>query len=285
LELCTGGELFDRIADVGHFTEQKAAVAMQDMLHAVHYMHELHICHRDLKPDSFLLSTHGDISSSSLKLANFEIACICEVGDFLEEEIGIPYYVAPEVLQGKYDHAADIWSLGVILYYMLCGYPPFWAEDAAAILAQVSHGAFAFRSCDWGYVSVDAKNLIQELLGMDPRIRCTAEKALNHEWIMHNAPRATSVNIADSVVLNSKDSRMTGTSPKVVLLITPMISGEKQIGVQHTPICEVSLTASEMMEGFQKAGLNGVPQEQFLHSIMNSVLADELGIMKPIEYS
>jgi calcium-dependent protein kinase len=199
------------------------------MLHAVHYMHELHICHRDLKPESFLLSMHGDISSSSLKLANFDIACICEPGELLVEEIGTPNYVAPEVLQGKYDQAADLWSLGVILYYMLCGYPPFWSEDAADILAKVRHGAFAFRSCDWGSVSVDAKNLIQELLEMDPRIRCTAEKALNHEWIINHdwimpqAPRATSANITDSLVLNSKDSRMTSTTRKMVLQITPNI--------------------------------------------------------------
>merc|ERR1719159_250133 len=103
MELCTGGELFDRIIDSGHFTEVQAAVVMQNMFRAIFYMHENHICHRDLKPENFLFTTKENIEKTHLKVIDFGLACKFTDGQVLTTKAGTPYYVAPQVLAGKYD--------------------------------------------------------------------------------------------------------------------------------------------------------------------------------------
>merc|ERR1719454_2460842 len=106
MELCIGGELFDRIIDAGHFTEQQAALTMQHMFRAIYYMHESHICHRDLKPENFLFTTKDPIEKCSLKIIDFGLACKFEKDQVLTTKAGTPYYVAPQVLAGKYDQAS-----------------------------------------------------------------------------------------------------------------------------------------------------------------------------------
>lgn len=130
MELCDGGELFDRIIQAGHFTEQNAAVVMQQMLSAVFYMHRNLVCHRDLKPENFLFASKGPIDKSVLKLIDFGLSTRFKQGGgpSLCTKAGTPYYVAPQVLQGKYDLACDIWSCGVIMFTMMTGYPPFYGK-------------------------------------------------------------------------------------------------------------------------------------------------------------
>jgi len=128
LELCTGGELFDRIIEYGHLTEKQAALLMQNMFRAIYYMHQSHYTHRDLKPENFIFTTKEAIEKSTLKLIDFGLAREFTAEQVLNTKAGTPYYVAPQVLAGKYDHMADMWSLGVIMYVMLCGYPPFYGD-------------------------------------------------------------------------------------------------------------------------------------------------------------
>merc|ERR1719238_1047777 len=119
MELCAGGELFDRIIECGHFTEVQVAILMQQIIRAIYYMHENKVCHRDLKPENFLFMTKDPIDKNLLKIIDFGLSCKFETGLVLSTKAGTPYYVAPEVLSGKYDHLSDMWSVGVIMYVIL----------------------------------------------------------------------------------------------------------------------------------------------------------------------
>merc|ERR1712014_410560 len=122
---------------------------------------------------------------------DFGLSCSFTADQVLTTKAGTPYYVAPQVLAGKYDQLSDLWSCGVIMYVLLCGYPPFFGETDAEVLSKVRLGNFSFNAADWKNVSEDAKNLIRMLLKMNPRDRYTAEQALNREWNKHKKAALT----------------------------------------------------------------------------------------------
>eukprot|EP00434_Breviolum_minutum_P039040 symbB.v1.2.034646.t1/scaffold4504.1/size42116/2 len=153
MELCSGGELFDRIIELGHFTEVQAAIVMQQMFRAVYYMHQRKLCHRDLKPENFLFATKEKIEKTHLKIIDFGLAYEFKDDVPMTTKAGTPFYVAPQVLEGKYDQAADLWSCGVIMYVLLCGYPPFWGDTDKKVLQKVSKGSFSFNPADWKNVA------------------------------------------------------------------------------------------------------------------------------------
>merc|ERR1719359_1942752 len=217
MELCSGGELFDRIIDSGHFTEVQAAILMQQIFRAMYYMHENSVCHRDLKPENFLFVNKDPIEKSLLKIIDFGLSCKFSPDQVLTTKAGTPYYVAPQVLAGKYDQLSDLWSCGVIMYVILCGYPPFYGETDADVLTKVRLGNFTFNAADWKNVSEDAKNLIRMLLKMSPKDRYTAEQALNHVWVRNKAPKAAGVAISTSLVDNLKGFRSQNKLKKAAL--------------------------------------------------------------------
>lgn len=190
LELCLGGEIFDAIIDQGHFTETQAAILIQQLFAAIFHFHSKGLVHRDIKPENALLKHKGILVETQLKVISFELCHPFKPGDVLKTKVGTPYYVAPQVLAGKYDQACDLWSSGVILYVFICGYPPFYGETDQEILKKVKLGNFSFNAADWKNVSEDCKNLIRMLLKINPRDRYTAEQALHHEWIKTKAPQA-----------------------------------------------------------------------------------------------
>merc|ERR1719356_1767290 len=144
MELCTGGELFDRIIEAGHFTEGQAALLMQQIIRAVYYMHQNSICHRDLKPENFLFTSKDSIEKNTLKIIDFGLSCKFGPGQTLTTKAGTPYYVAPQVLDGKYDELSDIWSVGVIMFVLIAGYPPFYGDTDNEVLQKVRAGNFTF---------------------------------------------------------------------------------------------------------------------------------------------
>ena len=146
MELCTGGELFDKIINKGHFTEKEAAFIFQQIISAIFYCHKNFIVHRDLKPENFLFQNPD--FRSTLKIIDFGLSKIWAKGEdqkSFRTRAGTPYYIAPEVLAGDYDESCDIWSSGCILYILLCGYPPFYGSSDAQILERVKKGAYSFR--------------------------------------------------------------------------------------------------------------------------------------------
>jgi len=188
MELCTGGELFDRIvaktqSPEGHFSEYDAAEIVRSILKAIQYCHdELHICHRDLKPKNFLFLTDDD--KSVIKIIDFGLSRheSMDTGGVMRTMVGTPHYVAPEVLRGSYTKSCDMWSIGIISYILLCGYPPFCGDNARQIFDSVLSAKFDFPSPDWDPISKEAKEFITNLLGEDPSIRMNAIEALEHKW-------------------------------------------------------------------------------------------------------
>merc|ERR1719454_2050797 len=288
MELCMGGELFDRIIDAGHFTEVQAAILMQQIIRAIYYLHENHVCHRDLKPENFLFTTKEPLEKCALKIIDFGLACKFDQNSVLSTKAGTPYYVAPQVLAGKYDHLSDLWSCGVIMYVLLCGYPPFFGETDAEVLSKVRLGNFSFNAADWKNVSEDAKNLIRMLLKMNPRDRYTAEQALNHEWIKNKAPKAADVNLQSNFVDNLRQFRGQNKLKKAALHVIAGQLNEDQIKILRETFMALDhngdgqLTVNEMKEGIKKAGLKEIPAD--LQQIMQDVDSDGSGVIDYTEF-
>mmetsp|Transcript_7809 Transcript_7809/g.21329 ORF Transcript_7809/g.21329 Transcript_7809/m.21329 type:complete len:499 (-) Transcript_7809:50-1546(-) len=288
MELCSGGELFDRIIESGHFTEVQAAILMQQIVRAIYYMHENHVCHRDLKPENFLFLTKEPIEKTLLKIIDFGLSCRFEENQVLNTKAGTPYYVAPQVLAGKYDQLSDCWSIGVIMYVMLCGYPPFFGETDAEVLSKVRLGNFSFNATDWKNISDDAKNLIRNLLKMNPRDRYTAEQALNHEWIKNKAPKAQNVSLQSNFVDNLRSFRSQNKLKKAALHIIAGQLNDKQINALRETFMALDengdglLTSVEMKEGLAKAGLKDIPSD--LQQILEDVDSDGSGVIDYTEF-
>lgn len=190
-ELCTGGELFDRIiektqSDEGHFSERDAADLVRCILDAIAYCHDQKgIVHRDLKPENFLFSSEEE--DAVIKIIDFGLSRHDDVkAGIMNTKVGTPYYVAPEVLNREYTKNCDIWSIGVITYILLCGYPPFYGDTDNQIFDSVRTGRFDFPSPDWDDTSKEAKNFIGRMLKRDPTQRLGAAEALQHPWIVEN---------------------------------------------------------------------------------------------------
>ena len=134
-EYCSGGELFDRIQKNAVFTEREAARYIKQLLSALTYLHDKNIVHRDLKAENLLFENNS--AESHLKLIDFGVSSEFLKGKKLKETLGTPYYIAPEVLLQSYDEKCDVWSCGVILYILLCGYPPFNGDNDKEIMQAV----------------------------------------------------------------------------------------------------------------------------------------------------
>ncbi|XP_057963614.1 calcium-dependent protein kinase 26 [Malania oleifera] len=184
MELCAGGELFDRIIQRGHYTERKAADLTKIIVGVVEACHSLGVMHRDLKPENFLLVNKDD--DFSLKAIDFGLSVFFKPGQVFSDVVGSPYYVAPEVLCKHYGPEADVWTAGVILYILLSGVPPFWAETQQGIFDAVLKGVIDFESDPWPLISDSAKDLIRKMLCSQPSERLTAHEVLCHPWICEN---------------------------------------------------------------------------------------------------
>jgi len=288
MELCQGGELFDKIIESGHFSEVQAAILMQQIVRAIYYMHELRICHRDLKPENFLFVSKDPIEKSTLKIIDFGLSCKFEPGQTMTTKAGTPYYVAPQVLMGKYDQLSDLWSCGVIMYVMLCGYPPFYGETDAEVLQKVKLGNFTFNSQDWMNVSEDAKALIRKLLAMNPKDRFNAEQTINHEWIKNKAPKASSSALQANLVDRLRGFRSQNKLKKAALHVIAGQLNEDQIKALRETFMALDsngdglLTSTEMKAGLEKAGLKDIPQD--LQAILQDVDSDGSGVIDYTEF-
>ncbi|CAD8073319.1 unnamed protein product [Paramecium sonneborni] len=184
-EYLEGGELFQKITDMKHFTEKMAADIMKQILAGVVHCHEKKVVHRDLKPENILFENKKP--NSNLKIIDFGTSRKMENNQNLTKRLGTPYYIAPEVLKRNYNEKCDVWSCGVILYIMLCGYPPFGGQDQE-ILQNIEIGKYDFDPEDWSKISEDAKNLIKKMLTKDYQQRISAQEAYQDPWIQKNAP-------------------------------------------------------------------------------------------------
>ncbi|XP_041836018.1 calcium/calmodulin-dependent protein kinase type 1 isoform X2 [Melanotaenia boesemani] len=196
MQLVSGGELFDRIIEKGFYTEKDASKLIKQILDAVKYLHDMGIVHRDLKPENLLYYSMEE--DSKIMISDFGLSKIEGSGSVMSTACGTPGYVAPEVLAQKpYSKAVDCWSIGVISYILLCGYPPFYDENDAKLFEQILKAEYEFDSPYWDDISDSAKDFIMHLMEKDPNIRYTCDQALQHPWIAGDT--ALDKNIHESV--------------------------------------------------------------------------------------
>jgi len=180
-EYMQGGELFDRVVKKEFYSEEDAQKVVRTLAEVINFCHSKGIAHRDLKPENILMKDEKD--DSAIKIADFGFAR--KVGDGLTTACGTPGYVAPEIINGKpYGMTVDIWSLGVIIYILLCGYPPFYNANQAQLFKLIREGKFVFDSPYWDPISASAKDLIKGCLTVDISKRLTIEGVLNHPWVV-----------------------------------------------------------------------------------------------------
>ncbi|KAH7833544.1 hypothetical protein Vadar_007427 [Vaccinium darrowii] len=182
MELCEGGELLDRILSRGgKYPEDEAKAVMVQILNFVAFCHLQGVVHRDLKPENFLFTSKDE--HSQLKAIDFGLSDFVRPDERLNDIVGSAYYVAPEVLHRSYSTEADVWSIGVIAYILLCGSRPFWARTESGIFRAVLKADPSFVEAPWPSLSSEAKDFVKRLLNKDPRKRMTAAQALSHPWI------------------------------------------------------------------------------------------------------
>ncbi|KAH6791567.1 CDPK-related kinase 3 [Perilla frutescens var. hirtella] len=182
MELCEGGELLDRILSKGgRYTEEEAKLIIVQILSVVAFCHLQGVVHRDLKPENFLFTSRSE--DADMKLIDFGLSDFIRTDERLNDIVGSAYYVAPEVLHRSYSVEADIWSIGVITYILLCGSRPFWARTESGIFRSVLRADPNFDDMPWPSVSPHAKDFVKRLLNKDYRKRMTAAQALTHPWL------------------------------------------------------------------------------------------------------
>uniref|UniRef100_A0A3Q1ARJ3 calcium/calmodulin-dependent protein kinase n=1 Tax=Amphiprion ocellaris TaxID=80972 RepID=A0A3Q1ARJ3_AMPOC len=198
-DLVTGGELFEDIVAREYYSEADASHCIHQILDSVSYTHQHDIVHRDLKPENLLLASK--CKNAAVKLADFGLAI--EVQGDQQAWFGFagtPGYLSPEVLRKEaYGKPVDIWACGVILYILLVGYPPFWDEDQHKLYQQIKAGAYDFPSPEWDTVTPEAKNLINQMLTINPAKRITAQEALKHPWVCQRSTVASMMHRQETV--------------------------------------------------------------------------------------
>lgn len=231
MEYCQGGELFERIIEKKNFSEADAARFFRQMVEMVHHCHHLGVMHRDIKPENFLLTDKTD--RADLKACDFGLSDYYKPGQRFSSIIGSAYYVAPEVLRRSYDASCDIWSLGVILYILLSGMPPFWGDTEKDIFSQILAGNLDLQTPPWPEISEEAKDLVCRILTHDVAARLTAEQMLQHPWLREHG--VASDRPLDSVVISRlrNFSNMTKLKKAAILAAAQYLSTEEIQGLRE----------------------------------------------------
>ncbi|XP_062859057.1 calcium/calmodulin-dependent protein kinase (CaM kinase) II gamma 1 isoform X12 [Trichomycterus rosablanca] len=246
-DLVTGGELFEDIVAREYYSEADASQCISQILESVSHIHQHDIVHRDLKPENLLLASK--MKGAAVKLADFGLAI--EVQGDQQAWFGFagtPGYLSPEVLRkDPYGKPVDIWACGVILYILLVGYPPFWDEDQHKLYQQIKAGAYDFPSPEWDTVTPEAKNLINQMLTINPAKRITAEQALKHPWVCQRSTVASMMHRQETVeCLRKFNARR---KLKGAILTTMLVSRNFSVGRQHTsPAAPTTSTAALAQE-------------------------------------
>lgn len=281
MELCEGGELFDRIIERGTYTEAEAARLTRTIVSVVEACHKSGVVHRDLKPENFLFKTKED--DSVLKAADFGSARFFEPGDVFTDIVGSPYYVAPEVLDRHYGPEADIWSAGVMLYILLSGAPPFWAETVQGIFEKVMEGEPpTFTADPWPNISEVAKDLIRKMLDPNPEKRLKAHEVLYHPWIREDgvAPKKP---IASLVQFRMKQFAAMNKLKKLAIRIIAETLSEEEIANLKEIFTEMdsdndgAISFEELKAGLLRVGTSLKDAELF--DLMDAADVDHDGMI------
>ncbi|XP_056326583.1 calcium/calmodulin-dependent protein kinase type II subunit gamma isoform X21 [Danio aesculapii] len=268
-DLVTGGELFEDIVAREYYSESDASHCINQILESVSHIHQHDIVHRDLKPENLLLASK--MKGAAVKLADFGLAI--EVQGDQQAWFGFagtPGYLSPEVLRkDPYGKPVDIWACGVILYILLVGYPPFWDEDQHKLYQQIKAGAYDFPSPEWDTVTPEAKNLINQMLTINPAKRITADQALKHPWVCQRSTVASMMHRQETVeCLRKFNARR---KLKGAILTTMLVSRNFSVGRQHTspatPTTSTAALAQEACKSLLNKKSDGVKKRKSSSSV------------------
>lgn len=270
MECMEGGELFNRIQDRTSFNEREAAEVVKDICVAVKFLHDMNIAHRDLKPENLLYTRKDNLGV--LKLTDFGFAKETLTRDTLQTPCYTPYYVAPEVLgPEKYDKSCDIWSLGVIMYILLCGFPPFYSNHGLPISPgmkrRIRSGQYEFPSPEWTNVSSDAKELIKGCLKTNPEERLTIDQVIRNQWVaQYNAVPPTPLLTSD--VLKEENEQWPDVQQGMSLALREMRVDQDQPFTVKNPKLDSNSALAKKRRA--KGGPNAPPtiQEQLTQESM-----------------
>jgi calcium-dependent protein kinase len=265
MEMCQGGELFDRIIQEKHFTEKDAATVMQQVFRGIHYTHNVDIVHRDLKPENLMLLNKGPIKGNIVKVIDYGIAAEWK-GDLLVTKNGTLDYMGPELVQlltqksQGYGKEVDVWACGVILYVLLSGNLPFKGHNDAETLKKITEGKMSWKGFDRYKISKEARDLIEKLLTVKKNKRATMQEALNHPWTKHTAPSATSVALSE-VVSNLENFSRANKLKKTALHMVARQMDDRKTEMLRTVFTQIdangdgTITLQELNDGLASAGV------------------------------
>ncbi|CAO2836281.1 unnamed protein product [Amaranthus hypochondriacus] len=284
MELCAGGELFDRIIAKGHYSEKAAATILRQIVNVVHVCHFMGVMHRDLKPENFLLASKDE--DAAIKATDFGLSVFIQEGKVYRDIVGSAYYVAPEVLRRRYGKEIDIWSAGVMLYILLSGVPPFWAETEKGIFDAILQGHIDFESKPWPSISNGAKDLVKKMLTQDPKKRISAAQVLEHPWLKDG--EASDKPIDSAVLSRMKQFRVMNKLKQLALKVIAEnlpeeeIQGMKQMFSNMDTDGSGSITYDELKEGLARLGSK--LSETEVKALMEAADQDGSGTIDYIEF-
>ena len=252
LELCSGGELFDRIIEKKYYNDTEARIIFKQIMKAIIHCHMQGVCHRDLKPENFIMISNDD--PYTLKLIDFGLSrtfdnkedTVLQQKKALENipqgkrhtravlmtKAGTPFYIAPEVLTGNYNEKCDVWSAGVILYILFCGYPPFYGENNKQILEEVKKGKLDFSSVEWSNKSQQAMDIIRKMI-TPHETRLFADEVLKHEWMLADKQHKVSSNKVKKLYSNMRDYSKLDLARKTIVYFLARNFYEEEISAYH----------------------------------------------------
>ncbi|KAH6779173.1 calcium-dependent protein kinase 32 [Perilla frutescens var. hirtella] len=285
MELCEGGELFDRIVTRGHYTERAAAAVTRTIVEVIQNCHEHGVMHHDLKPKNFLFGNKKE--TTPLKTIVFGLSVFFKPGQTFDEIVGSPYYMAPEVLKMSYGPEIDVWSAGVILYILFCGVPPFWAKTEQGVAQAIIRSAVDFKRDHWPKVSDRAKDFVKKMLNPDPKLWLTAQEVLDHPWLQ-NAKSAPNVSLGETVRARLKQflmmNKLKKRAQKVIVehLSVEEVAGIKE-GFRLMDTCNKGkIDINELRVGLQKLG-HQIPESDLV-VLMEACDVDKDGYLDCAEF-
>uniref|UniRef100_A0A3B0MGI9 Calcium-dependent protein kinase 1 n=1 Tax=Theileria annulata TaxID=5874 RepID=A0A3B0MGI9_THEAN len=298
MEPCYGGELFDEIIKRQRINEYESACLIKQVLSGVCYLHKNNIVHRDLKPENLLLEKPGSVDR--IKIVDFGLSAHFG-NNFLKERLGTVYYIAPEVLNRNYHEKCDVWSCGIILYILLCGYPPFTSPMDTEIIRLIIAGNYSYPDKEWHDVSDEAKNLIDLMLTYNPDKRISAAQALNHPWILKFSKAGKAAPPTKSMSLALKNLKTFTKTQKfeqaVMLLMANKFTSNDEINELSKLFSELdtngdgTLDRSELIEGYRsikqnlRDGCSRMTDEEIEEEVDEIIRACDLDHSGSIDYS
>ena len=276
-ELCSEGELYDEIEKNSIFSEKKASYIIYQVLSAINYCHKMNIIHRDLKPENILI-VKREKNLLRIKICDFGTSKIHDRGTIQKKIVGSSYYIAPEILDKKYNEKCDLWSCGVILYILLSARPPFEGETDEEILHKVKNGKFDLKQNPFNLISKEAKDLIKNLLIMDYNKRISAEEALNDNWFKINKSKELFNEIKDQqmiekFIINLKEYKSESIIQETALAYL----------VHNFPQIDDVINASKLFNQIDKSGDGKISKDELFNGlnkkIKSNTLKDDIDII------